>query len=187
MAKTKAKNYTQKAKEEHMRLLSKEIESDVMISDKNQQFKMAVGQSLFNVMKLKEIGVGKGASDEEMIERLNEFFKRCAETGQLPTIEKACLSLGMTTAELRKIKEGQIRGFTLKTKDIVKELYTTCGAITGDLAFKGEVNPIVYIFTAKNYFDMTDKQEMVITPSNSIEPTESVDVIEAKYNELPED
>lgn len=179
--------YSIKAQKEHVALLQREMADDVVISEKNKAFKMEVGQSLFNLMTLKDIDQGKVESDEEMTERLNEFFKRCADTGQLPTIEKACVSLGMSTTELRHIKDGQRQGFSIHTKDIVRELYTMCGAIAGDLAMRGAINPIVYIFNAKNYFDMTDKQELVITPTNSITPTESVDVIEAKYQELPED
>lgn len=39
----------------------------------------------------------------------------------------------------------------------------------GLLALDGELNSTVYIFRAKNYQGMTDKQEVVVTP-NTIPP-----------------
>lgn len=185
MGRVKKGEYSQKAKHEHTNYLVREAETDVMVSEKGQQFKMAVGESLHNVLTLREIGVDKVSSDEDMIYRIEEFFKRCVQMGQLPTIEKACVTLGMSTAELRKIKDGQVQGFSIKTKEIVKELYTMCAAISSELAYKGEINSIAWIFSAKNFYDMSDKSEVIITPNNSIEATESVEVIEAKYSELP--
>ena len=185
MARPKKGEYSQKQRSDHTDYLVREAETDVMVSEKGKQFQMAVGQSLHNILKLREIGVGKVTSDEEMIDRLDRFFNQCSKMGQIPTIEKACVTLGMTTAELRKIKDGQTQGFSLKTKEIINELYSMCGAIANDMALSNSVNPIIYIFLAKNHFGLTDKQEYVITPNNSIEATESIEVIEAKYNELP--
>lgn len=185
MAKPKKGELSQKQRKEHTDYLVREAETDVMVSDKGKQFQMAVGQSLHNVLKLREIGIGKVSSDEEMVQRLEQFFNRCVEMGQIPTIEKACVTLGMTTSELRRIKDGSSQGFSLKTKEIINELYSMCGAIANEMALSNSVNPIIYIFLAKNHFGLTDKQELVITPNNSIEATESVEVIEAKYNELP--
>ena len=33
-------------------------------------------------------------SDEECAARLNDYFKQCNETGQIPTVEDMCLALG---------------------------------------------------------------------------------------------
>ena len=35
-------------------------------------------------------------TDEECADRLNDFFTHCAETGEIPTVEKMCLALGHT-------------------------------------------------------------------------------------------
>ena len=33
---------------------------------------------------------------------------------------------------------------------------------------EGKINPVTYIFRAKNYFGLQDKQEYVITPNNPL-------------------
>ena len=32
---------------------------------------------------------------------------------------------------------------------------------------EGKINPVVYIFRAKNYFGMKDQQDLVLTPNNA--------------------
>ena len=56
--------------------------------------------------------------------------------------------------------------------DVVKDAKELIGSAEGLLALDGELNSTVYIFRAKNYQGMTDKQEVVLTP-NSI-PDEQV-------------
>ena len=161
--------------------------NDVMIEDRGTRYKMAVKESLYATLQFRNIGSGRPQSDEEMIEILEGFFKKCAELGQIPSVEKACVALGMSITELRKIRDGVLKGFSPKTKDIIKEVYTICGAITGDLAMRNEINGVVYIFMAKNHFDLSDKQEVVVTPNNTLEATTTVDAITAKYEELPDE
>lgn len=66
--------------------------------------------------------------------------------------------------------------------DIVKNAKELIGSAEGLLALDGELNSTVYIFRAKNYQGMTDKQEVVVTP-NSIpqEQANAEDII----NNLP--
>jgi hypothetical protein len=49
----------------------------------------------------------------------------------------------------------------------------------------GKINPVSGIFLGKNYFGYQDKQEYVVTPNTVAH--ETPDVIEAKYDALPED
>jgi hypothetical protein len=50
----------------------------------------------------------------------------------------------------------------------------------------GKINPVSGIFLGKNNFGYTDKQEYVVTP-NTLSQDTPVEVIEAKYEALPED
>lgn len=49
--------------------------------------------------------------------------------------------------------------------DVVKNAKELIGSAEGLLALDGELNSTVYIFRAKNYQGMTDKQEVVVTPN----------------------
>ena len=50
----------------------------------------------------------------------------------------------------------------------------------------GKINPVSGIFLGKNHFGYQDKQEYVVTPNTMASDT-PVEVIEAKYDALPED
>lgn len=48
---------------------------------------------------------------------------------------------------------------------VVKNAKDLIASAEGLLALDGELNSTVYIFRAKNYQGMTDKQEVVVTPN----------------------
>lgn len=50
----------------------------------------------------------------------------------------------------------------------------------------GKINPASGIFLGKNNFGYQDTQEYIVTP-NTMKSETPVEVIEAKYDELPED
>jgi hypothetical protein len=49
-----------------------------------------------------------------------------------------------------------------------------------DMVMDGKINPITWIFYAKNYFGMKDQQDLVITPNNALQPTMSMEEIAEK-------
>ena len=49
--------------------------------------------------------------------------------------------------------------------DIVKTAKDLIGAAEAQLALSGDINATTYIFRAKNFQGMTDKQEVVVTPN----------------------
>ena len=49
--------------------------------------------------------------------------------------------------------------------DIIKKAKEFIATMEAELARDGEINSTVYIFRAKNYFGMADKQEVVVTPN----------------------
>jgi hypothetical protein len=40
-----------------------------------------------------------------------------------------------------------------------------------EMVTEGKINPVTYIFRAKNYFGLQDKQEYVLTPNNPLGDT----------------
>ena len=127
----------------------------------------------------------KVTNDEELCERLNWFFSQCAETQQIPNVEKMSNALGYHRSTLNDWENGITPGFSSATKDIIKQAKQILASIDAELAQDGKTQPVVYMFRAKNFYGMKDQQDVVLTPNTGMESADR-DTIEAKYKELPE-
>jgi hypothetical protein len=108
-------------------------------------------------------------SDEELAERLNDYFTRCATTGQVPTVEEMCMCTGYGYSYIHDIETGRRRGFSPNSADILKKAKNFLMTFDAKLAVSGKMNFLAYCFRAKNYYGMVDKQEHVITPNTTEE------------------
>lgn len=101
--------------------------------------------------------------DEECAERLNDYFKQCNETGQIPTVEDMALALGVTVATLwdwqNERRQSPVRA------EMIKKAKGILAGIDAKLASEGKIPQVVYIFRAKNFHGMRDQQEVVVTPN----------------------
>jgi hypothetical protein len=98
-------------------------------------------------------------TDEECIERLNEYFTRIIENDEIPTVEKMCLALGTTRNTVWEWEQGYLgskRGY------IIKKAKEIMASLDAELVSKGKIPQITYIFRAKNFFGMQDKQEYTL-------------------------
>jgi hypothetical protein len=126
------------------------------------------------------------SSDEELCERLNWFFTQCAETQQIPNVEKMANALGYHRNTLLDWENGNTGGFSPYTKDIIKQAKQILASIDAELAQEGKTQPVVYMFRAKNFYGMRDQQDVVLTPNMGGIDSADAKAIEAKYAELPE-
>ena len=126
-------------------------------------------------------------NDEELSDRLAWFFEKCVTTGQLITWEKIGLATGYTKSWCMDIISGHRQGFTSNTATILKKAKEFVASLDGELALQSKIQPVVYMFRAKNFYDMADKQEHVITPNNPMSDYQDRATIEAKYKQLPSD
>ena len=110
-------------------------------------------------------------NDDELRDRLSNYFDMCATTGQVPTVEEMCLTTGYTYWWFNDIVTGRRKGFTPETAEILKKARAFLMTFDAKLAVSGKMNFLAYCFRAKNYYGMVDKQEHVITP-NTAEETE---------------
>lgn len=106
-------------------------------------------------------------NDEELAERLADYFDRCSSTGQVPTVEEMCLCTGYTYWWFNDIETGRRRGFSPETADILKKAKAFLMTFDAKLAVSGKMNFLAYCFRAKNYYGMKDKQEHVIMPNTT--------------------
>ena len=104
-------------------------------------------------------------SDEECADRLNEFFQRLNETGEVPTVEKMCLALGAVRKTVWEWEQGSL-GST--RGNMIKKAKEILAALDAELVSKGKIPQITYIFRAKNFFGLSDKTEVVLTPNNPL-------------------
>lgn len=113
-------------------------------------------------------------TNEEFAERLNDYFKQCNETGQLPTVEDMCLALGAWNDLVNQWEKANTpRALMIKK---AKQIIASSDA---KLAVEGRIPQVVYIFRAKNYYGMKDQQDVVITPT-ATEQVSAADIRE-KY------
>ena len=133
------------------------------------------------------VGLQPVKSDDELCERLNWFFAQCAETQQLPNVEKMANCLGYHHNTLKDWESGVSSGFSTATAGIMRKAKQILASIDAELAQEGKTQPVVYMFRSKNFYGMKDQQDLVVTPNNGGIDSVDASVIEAKYAELPED
>ena len=123
----------------------------------------------------------KVKSDEELAERLNDYFTRCAVNGQVPTVEEMCMSTGYTYAACYDWETGRRQGFSSETANIIKKAKDILKTFDAKLVISGKLNFLAYCFRAKNYYGMVDKQEMVVTPNTHTDSDYNADDIRKRY------
>ena len=132
-------------------------------------------------MNLEPIDISK---PDQVEKRIAWYFVHCADSDMKPTVNGMCNALGIHRDTLHTWRTGEFRGDSHQA--IVLKAYRVLEELWEDYMLNGKVNPVSGIFIAKNLFPgYSDKQEFVLTPNQRGEEL-SQDVIEAKYDELPE-
>ena len=109
----------------------------------------------------------KAKTDDEIQERLLEFFERCISNGEVMTVEKMALALGYDRKTLWAWETGG-EGSTPTRRNLIKKAKELLASYDAEMVAEGKLNPVTYIFRAKNYFGMRDQVEHVVTPNNPL-------------------
>ncbi len=109
----------------------------------------------------------KVKSDEELVRRFDEFFHECAEQGKIPTVEELEMCTGYSHGGLGDIQSGKNPGFSPETKNILKRAREFIKTFDAKLVITGEINPVVYIFRAKNYYGLRDQQDITVSANEN--------------------
>ena len=117
--------------------------------------------------------------DDECEERLILFFETCIATGELPTIEKMALALGVVRETLRKWERGDLGSRRSVMIKKAKEFIATYDA---EMAHKGKMQPVTYIFRAKNYYGMADTVDYNLSSADPLGESSSREEIEQRIN-----
>lgn len=125
----------------------------------------------------------------QLQERVLTYFSLCAEHDMKPGVAAVGLAIGLDRRRLWEIRSGnhvRVSGIPQECKDIINSVYDSLEVLWEGYMSSGKINPVSGIFLAKNNFGYSDKQEYVVTPNTMTQET-PVDVIEAKYEELPDE
>jgi len=71
-------------------------------------------------------------------------------------------------------------GSTPVRRNLIKKAKEFLASFDAKLVQEGKVNPVTYIFRAKNYFGLKDQQEYVLTPNNPLGDVTSASDIEKR-------
>lgn len=104
----------------------------------------------------------KVKSDEELKQRLDDYFARCARTGQVPTVEEMSMSTGYSQSTVWDWEKGRNKGFSPETSEIIRKAKDFIKTFDAKLVVSGKLNFLAYCFRAKNYYGMSDKSELQI-------------------------
>ena len=138
------------------------------------------------IMQLPKIDI---ADSQQLSTRLTEYFQLCAEHDMKPGVAALALAIGLDRRRLWEINNdvaGRNLAIPEESKKIIKMAYNSLEVLWESYSTSGKINPVTAIFLGKNNFGYQDKQEYVVTP-NTLSQDTPVDVIEAKYDALPED
>ncbi len=133
-------------------------------------------KALRRTMLIKSLNTGRCTSAQELSERFEQLFDMCFRNNFIPTVEALALCSGFDRRSIWDIENGVThKGDGMS--DIIKNAKEFIATLEAELARDGEINSTVYIFRAKNYYGMTDKQEVVVTPNVENKVPDNVDDI----------
>lgn len=124
-------------------------------------------------------------TDEDCRQRLYDFFVGCAESGEMVTIEKMCLALGYARNTVFEWEQGL--HCSAERSNMIKKAKALIATSESVMVSEGKINPVVYIFRAKNYFGMKDQQDITIRPDNPYGDQRDAATIAKEYGALPEE
>lgn len=129
-------------------------------------------------------GIAKFKDTSEMSLLIENYFEDCAELGLRPTIRGLASALGTTYNTMNDWENGSrdaVLGSSCSV--IIKNAKQFIAQYDELMAVEGIDNPILYMFRAKNYYGMQDKQDISITPRAGIQPELTMDEIRKKLEQ----
>lgn len=138
------------------------IEPDAMV----EQCK----QAQFNMTEVKRIGQPpKYPTIADFVDGVNAYYEYLIEQTEkgvklIPDIEGLCMFLGICRDTLRTWKTTRSPAYSAT----INVAYTQIMAIKKQLALTGKIPPMVFAIDANNNHGYTQKQEITVTPSQSL-------------------
>ena len=159
--------------------------AQMKLIEQDDEKRAFMAKCIENNLAFFNMGLEPVKTDDELAERLNFFFTVCAETQQLPTVEKMANCLGYHRSTLYDWESKKTGGLGDYTSDIIKKAKQILASMDAELAAEGKIQPVVYMFRSKNFYGMSDSQELVVTPNGQRLSDSDYQDLADRYKQLP--
>lgn len=122
----------------------------------------------------------KPKTDEEIEQRIADYFRACEKNGLRPGVESMALALGIRRETLWRWEHGV--GCSKRVSEAVQHAKGLLAAFWEQTFTQGKLNPVSGIFLAKNWLGYSD------TPPEDIHaepPVKTAEEIMSKYMNVP--
>lgn len=133
-----------------------------------------VGITVRSLVELSKLGIPR--TDQELDERITEYFEHCIQNNSRPGIESLCLSLSTTRQNFWKWCNGE-GGKSQEWQHQCVLARQVIIAFLESAGLSGKLNPATGIFLLKNWAQYSDSSSL------SIDHTDNKSLLSA--NELP--
>lgn len=143
------------------------------------------GKILVDMLPMLDIGLDEGRkplaytdNPKELIDGITAYFKLCASKGLRPGIIGLCGCIGLTYREYKNEREGNTHHISNTNKAIIKKAHSFVEQFIEQCGANGLLNPATLIFWQKNFSNLSDSQDVTITPKADITATKTLDQLE---------
>lgn len=140
-----------------------------------------VSRALALNLQIRQLGLrGKPQTQQEMQDRITEYFSLCQQAQLNPTVEGLALAVDYDRRSLFDIQTGKGK---LAFSDIIKKAKDFIANYDAILAASNKMNSAVYCFRSKNFYGMKDQVQIeAISNQSGDTPKDANGILE----ELPE-
>lgn len=150
---------------------------------KLSEMESATVQSIVtNVKQLYDLG--KPETDEEVAQRIDEFFGLCERTSLRPGIETMCMALHISRQTLLNWSRGD--GCSRERKELINGARAFVHAFLEQASLSGKLNPATSIFLLKNWVGYRDTV-IYQAQTNELLPSEEAQIIAERRHLLGRD
>lgn len=146
-----------------------------------QKFNKAMEDRIFN-----SCGIGRPyafSSVEDLQKEMSEYFDLCKVTSTMPTVTSLALWLGVNRDTIYEHANNPNSPFS----DSMKKTLTYMHSAMENGTLSGDINPVTYIFLAKNYFGMRDDKNINIAPATNDPTINNQETMSALQKQLEEE
>lgn len=122
------------------------------------------------------------ANNEEVAQRVNDYFQLCADHDMKPGMAGLALALGKERYTIARYRDGQL-GKNEEVRATLKKASEILDLMMESYMQNGKINPVSGIFLMKNNLGYVDKQEITVTPQSPLGDTKDTKALEEKYGE----
>lgn len=123
-----------------------------------------VGDTVRSLLEMSKLGMPR--TDEELTNRIDEYFQHCITTNHRPGIESLCLALSTT----RQSFWNWCNGKSNKSQEWQEQCLQARQVIISFLesaSTTGKINPATSIFLLKNWANYSDSSNVIIEDADS--------------------